>query len=501
VSAIIVRNDGRPGKRIAPENKFGGGGFQGTIPPPSRSFPMRLYRFLSLPTLFISLTLGLSACAAFTVPAPPPVPAPGSAVWDNQELTSHLRFLNSEDVGGRATATQGYARAAAYVAARMREFRLQPVLDNDYRVVYHTEVNYPSAALLWTSGVDSTIFLPGLDFVPGGRSDSGRVHLHTLIVSPDSGRLRESGRISAGEAVMLPAALATLETLVVMRDAGASAALIVGPLEPRIMQRPIDGLLVARITERTARTLLGSPSDLFTEHADVRVPLPRIVHLRITTEYHRRAGAINTLGYVAGKDPVHARDLVLVCADLDAVGQFAGIRTLDFANFGLGTAGLLEVARNVAYVGRRWSMPDRSILFAVWSGARFEHAGLRAFLRHPTWDVNRIKAVIYIGLDASEAPMVRDVLAVHGIPLYVVPPPVEPLHEPQIVMLPPVLPRQLAREQPNPPAPPPLSQIVTRGVEEARHMAEQALRLAMRESMTSRAPMPDLPAEPFLSDL
>ncbi|MEX0748091.1 MAG: hypothetical protein WD275_08840, partial [Rhodothermales bacterium] len=81
-------------------------------------------------------------CAAFAVPEEPPTPTPELPVWSVSETDDHLEFLNDPSTGGRATGTQGYARAAAYVAARLHDFRLQPALD-DFRVVYGTSINHP----------------------------------------------------------------------------------------------------------------------------------------------------------------------------------------------------------------------------------------------------------------------------------------------------------------------------------------------------------------------
>lgn len=443
-------------------------------------------------SFWVLLVLCWGGCAALTVPEEPPRPTPLDPVWSPGELRDHLRFLNSSETDGRATGTQGYARAAAYVAARMQEFRLQPAVGGDFRVIYGAPINYPLAAALYATGADSLFLRPGLDFLPDGRSDAGRVQVNTWVAWADTTRpLPAWPEPDAAVGVLLPARLATEAALRKLRARGARLALIVGDLRPHLAVAPVEGLAAAQVTPEAAALLLreaparlsawlaaGGPA----RHTD------RDVHLRVETDYQRHLGAINILGYVAGKHPVHARELVLVCADLDAMGNFAGVRTLDFAHFGLGTAALLEVARNAGAVSRVWSVPDRSLLFAVWSGGRIGHAGLRAFLETPTWALDQVRAVIYVGLDPAEQPAVEALLAGYGLPLYALPPPAEPLYRPATVLLPAPAGRRDPRPRPAV-APPDLSAILDRAVLDARALADTTYALAMREA-TSLAPPP-----------
>ena len=73
------------------------------------------------------LALG-AGCRSIAVPTAPPRSTPLRPLWSNESLREHLEFFNGSDVTGRATGTSGYATAAAYVAARMGEFGLQPAL-------------------------------------------------------------------------------------------------------------------------------------------------------------------------------------------------------------------------------------------------------------------------------------------------------------------------------------------------------------------------------------
>lgn len=115
------------------------------------------------------------------------------------------------------------------------------------------------------------------------------------------------------------------------------------------------------------------------------------------------------VGYQGGKHPPVAREAVLVCADL------TGAATAPEA------AALLEVARLYGLASQYTLMPERTVIFALWphvAGQQDPIAGLRSYLRQPTWRLDEVQAVIYVGLSARHRPEVRALLAEQGIALY-----------------------------------------------------------------------------------
>ncbi len=137
------------------------------------------------------LVLG-AGCRSITVPEAPPRSTPLRPLWSNASLREHLVFFNGPDVTGRATSTSGYARAAAYVAARMGEFRLQPALAGNAQVIYPTPINAIRAATFLAVGSDTLSFYPGVDYLPDGRSDSGQVEISMLVIDPGGGAMQPS---------------------------------------------------------------------------------------------------------------------------------------------------------------------------------------------------------------------------------------------------------------------------------------------------------------------
>lgn len=442
------------------------------------------------------MVLGVG-CQSIAVPEAPPRSTPQRPLWSDESLREHLQFFNGSDVEGRATGTTGYATAAAYVAARMAEFGLQPALGGNARVVYPAPINEIRGATLLALGSDTLQFYPGVDYLPDGRSDSGQVEISTLVVDP--GGLDEAGSVAQGSAVLLPAQAASTDYLLGLREAGVQAALLVGALTPRPERFPVPGLIVAQVLPETAMGLMRTTR----ANLDARLRraerfawrLPRTVRLRVEALASPRAGAINIFGYTPGKHPTLANELVIVCADLDAVGAFAGVPTLDTVHLGEGTAALLEVAQQYAFFARFESLPQRSIMFAVFSGAWQGHAGLRAYLRHPLWVLDQTRAVVYVGLNPSDEPAVRSLLADYDVPLHVVAPPPDTLGARGVVLLPERRPprRRTFRssdEETFRSDPPRLSDLIDVGVINARQMAEDVHALLLREAATGASLVP-----------
>ncbi|MEX0746732.1 MAG: hypothetical protein WD275_01950, partial [Rhodothermales bacterium] len=295
-------------------------------------------------------------------------------------------------------------------------------------------------------------FLPGIDFLPDGRSDSGNVTVSQLV-RPDAIDLA-----SAPFAVLTSEA--TTDRLQEWRDAGASLVIQVGELVPRFEPSPVAGLLVAQLTQDAAATLLPE----------------RKISVRVATDFQPHAGALNILGYIAGKHPVQSRELVIVCADMDGLGSFAGVTVSDFRNFGRSTAALLEVARNLSFVSHRWQVPSKSVMFAVWSGSGLGHQGLRHFLENPTWSRASIASIVYIGLADEQG--VRAILSPYDIPLHVVSPPATPLFSRPFALEADPVSRRLARSSPGTPMPDE-SAVMKLAVEQSIALADTTYRLMM----------------------
>lgn len=344
--------------------------------------------------------------------------APAGTVWNQEQMEAHLRILNSEEVDGRGTGTHGYARAAEYVAAQMAAYKLQPAIGNEYRLLYSVPLNYVQTSLLAVAGRDTLYFGPGVDFLADARSDSGLARVRRLLYVQSDTLDDTVERLAEDTAVLISSDRQSGVLLEQLRDAGADVVFIEGQLAPSQAKRRVRGLLVIQLTPTTVEYIqAGLESARAEDDPDAHLVV------QVVTGRQQTVGAINVLGYLGGKHPVLSEELVIVCADLDAMGRIGGVSTVDYKRFGTDVAALLEVARVQAEAARVFGVPDRTLLFAAWAGGLLDHAGFQGYLNRPVWPLEATRAIIYLGLDPKDEPRLREQLAGHGILLYVIHPP------------------------------------------------------------------------------
>lgn len=364
--------------------------------------------------------ISLGGCGLLARQESPAIPTPTHPVWEVNTVQDHLAFFNGSTVGTRQTGTAGFATAAAYVGSRFARFGLQPAVRGSYRMLYPVDLYLLRDARIRLVGADTTRLLKGYDFLPDARSDSGQVTVRTAFWLPGP---EESVQQAA---VLLTAQEATHEQLTDLRDRGAAQVWIVGALTPGWAAAHIPRLRIVQVRSASVPRLLGrteaSSASLLRANAPRRFDLPHQVRLIVSAERQTLASGLNVVGYVAGKHPAVREEAILICAHLDARGPYAGVRLIDAENFGVDAAAVLEVARMAGYFSEHLPMPERTVIVALWSGAGQNHQGLRAFLRHPTWALDQIKAVVYVGLSEPERPAVEALLGAYDLPLEVLPP-------------------------------------------------------------------------------
>ncbi|MDQ7039517.1 MAG: hypothetical protein Q9M35_01070 [Rhodothermus sp.] len=362
-----------------------------------------------------SLLIGGMACWLAAC-APALRPSQETPVWlyapDRSLLAEHLEVLMRPEMRGRVTGSRSFVLAAQYVEDRMREFRLQPVLGRHYRLIYEAQVALPWPATLGWADQDTAAFFPGLEFWPDAQSDTGRVVADRVVLCAQPAVCPPAG-------VWLVPDTSAEEALRVARARKVQALLIIGSLRPWLTYRPVVGLRILQITPIAVERLLGLSTNALTSYLNdataVSLPLSRPIQLRIGQLGERQVGALNVLGFVAGKDPVLRTELVIVCADLDVIALPGRSLLFDGMHLGEGVAALLELARLYSTLATYWPLPRRSLLFAVWSGARQGNQGLRAYLQQPLWDPAATRRLVYLDPDPEALPRLQQLVARHGL--------------------------------------------------------------------------------------
>lgn len=441
--------------------------------------------------LGVLLAVVLAACAA-PPPTRPPAANPSAPTWDEQAFAEHLRVLNGRDEVGRTLGSPGYGYMTDYLRSRMREYMLQPALENRYLI--SALRRYPTVVDLSVTVVrpDTVRLVPGLDILPDTRSDSVRLRADVVTLVGEG----DPAEGTVGPVVVLPAETATTERLRALRRQGAELAMLVGALVPAASTERVPGLGVLRISYQTAVQLLDVPATrlrgLLAPDEPTAFRLPDAIDAVVAVgdvDYD----TYSVMGYVAGRHPTRARELVLVCADLEALIPAPDIQVVDFDAFGRSTAALLETARTMARYARFANVPERSLLFAIWLDAADGPDELAGYLRAPLWALERTRAVVYVGLPSARVAEVEALLQPYGIPLHVVPPPRVPLHSPSVLLVPQGPARRAARQADREIvefADVDVRALVQRGATQALRMAAQLHDIVLDEAVLPVAAQP-----------
>jgi hypothetical protein len=361
--------------------------------PPGAAAGVRVVRLILTPVtrrLPAVLAAALVAgCATHGSPKPPD--ASGSDISE-QSVRAHMEFLASDALNGRGSGTRDEWLAALYAAAQMRQWGLEPLGDQG-GYVQTVEVERQEAAAP-----------PSLSF-PGGRyTHGGRVLVHTMSAARVAGplqRLPAGGSPAAGAVVLMPAGASQADAAA----AGRVAAIVLSAETPPVRERWTT--LAGRLPGLPAR-LVDAPA----------APARRAMAITLDSDAHAAIGSLadgttisfeaelkpparsqtwNAVGRITGSDAAAARELILLSAHLDHVGNQdpgAGARAgTDTINNGAddnasGTTAVLELARALS----RGPRPRRTIVFALFGSEERGGFGSRYFAARPPAPLTQIVA-------------------------------------------------------------------------------------------------------------
>lgn len=434
---------------------------------------------MSRPVLSVACLLLLAACggrddadAALQAQTAPgaPMPAAPAVVNDTppgQRIETDVRALADDAMAGRETGTQGFDRAADYVAKRFAESGLQPAGDDGtwfQRVPLVRAVADPAAATLSISRNGRTIalraqdqFLPMADFnATEGDVTAPAVFVGQAIHAPELGHddfagVELTGRIAIvfggaprgfepnpfahyaslrtkTEAVVARGAIGLVVVNTVDDEAGSPWARSVAQAARPAMRlrdaddRPIDAPAQLRASARVAATAADlvfadgprTAAELFdAARAGTLKPfaLPGTLTLQTRTAIDRLESR-NVVGVLPGRDSARAGESIVHTAHLDHIGTGAPVEgdaiyngALDNA---LGVAILIEAARELAEAD---AAPARSTVFAALTAEEQGLLGAEWLARHPPAQAGRLVANLNIDMPILTAPT-RDIVAI-----------------------------------------------------------------------------------------
>jgi hypothetical protein len=358
-------------------------------------------------------------------------------------IERHTRILGDDSMGGRGTGQPGYQMAADYVAARFREYGLEPGGPDGgfFQPVPLREYRVARAAVALVRGARVTPLAPEEDVIalPDPRDtlvtlEAPVVFVGHGVVAPAFGIDDYAGVDVAGRVVAVlwgappslpPNPRAHYGGAEKARTAAARGAVgMIHLMTPgteavtpwaflrRIRRRPamtwleapgqvaaeVPRLPAVQVHPRVAAALFaGAPLDLAEADARARegrgraLPLPVSLRLEVASR-HRDLEAPNVLGLVPGADPALAAEHVVLTAHLDhdGIGEPIDGDSVYNGVFDNATAvaALLEVARAAA-AGPR---PARTLLFLATAAEEKGLLGATYFAARPTVPIGQVVA-------------------------------------------------------------------------------------------------------------
>jgi len=366
-----------------------------------------------------------------------------------KDLQSHVRFLASDELAGRAAGTDGNLRAADYIAGLMKRYGLQPAGDNGsyfqtFEFVSSVKLG-PGNSLAFEGSSVPNGKLPlkvDEDYRPFGFSQSGAVSGPLVfagygITSPDHSYDDYKGIDVTGKIVVVLrfspdgdnphspfASISSFRNKArVARDKGAKGIIIIpGPADAP--EDEIVKLAADRSFESSgiaAVSMKRAPFEhlLQTRHLTLRAIQDSIkatrkpdsfdledVTVRLETDIAQiKSKTSNILGMIRGEDPKLNGQYIIVGAHFDHLGMGGpGSGSLQPDTVAVhhgaddnasGTAGLLELEEAF---GARKPVEGRTLLFISFTGEELGTLGSGYYVNHPIVPLQQTVAMLNLDM-------------------------------------------------------------------------------------------------------
>ncbi|HUP18482.1 MAG TPA: M20/M25/M40 family metallo-hydrolase [Gemmatimonadota bacterium] len=375
-----------------------------------------------------------------------------------EEVAGHVERLASDDLAGRRAGTPGAERAALYVVRQFQAAGLvapaqHPTYLQTFEFPVGVELGSDNRLVLQRGSRLAKIFSPGVDFMPLAGSVSDRVILPVVFVgygisAPGIGYDDYAGVDVEGKVVLAlrfspegddPGTrfgryLTERHKAAVARERGARAILFVNPPATEELDRliPFDvderprtaGIPAISVTQGVARQIAlegGEDLSLLQHRIDTTgQPQSRpirnaVLNLRVDVRPRTRT-THNVIGIVPGRDPVLAREAVVIGAHYDGLG-LGGPGSLDPVpgeihngadDNASGVAAVLELAEYFAYPTNR---AERTLVFVAFGAEEVGMLGSARFVADPTVPLPSVAAMLNLDMVGR----LRDELIVYGV--------------------------------------------------------------------------------------
>ena len=359
------------------------------------------------------------------------LPAFSNAQINKDDIFKTIQFLACKDLQGRMSGSEGYLKAADFIAGEFKKLNLKPGDDKKYFQKLNVEYNEILAPEHLSVIIDNKIinYQIGKDYVYRGFSGAGNINAPVVfcgygIDQPDSGLNDYAGVDVKGKIVMAfrynPkwningktfANGNPREKAIVAAKHGAVGILFVSfPNDPD-PQKPIGSLIHGEgeqmlnfpevhvalnvadnlfygsgHTLKELQTLIDSTKKSFS------INFNNNIDVEVHTNYVKNKEVVNVVGILEGSDPVLKNEYLIMGAHLDHVGSQAGKIFFPGANDNAsGSAALLQIARTLAKSENR---PKRSVIFVSFASEEQGLNGSKYFVEHMPVSKSNIIAML-----------------------------------------------------------------------------------------------------------
>lgn len=354
-----------------------------------------------------------------------------SAQIKKENLMTTVNFLASKELTGRLPGSDGYLKAANFIANELNEFKLKPFGDDKYfqkLKVEYNEILAPEHFSIITENKRIDYQL-GKDYVYRGFTGAGKFSAAVSfcgygLAQPELNYDDYSGIDVTGKVVLVfkynPkwnidgknfVSGNPREKAIVAFKHGAIGILFVSFPNDAEPQAPIgsvihgDGEQMTNFPEihidlpvadqlfiESEYTLKDLQTKIDSTKKPYSISLIPKIDLEIHTNYTKEQEVYNVIGMIEGNDPILKNEFIIVGAHLDHVGSQAGKIFFPGANDNAsGSAALLEIARSLA---NQHNKPKRSIVFSFFASEEQGLYGSTYFANHLPFQKEKVKAMI-----------------------------------------------------------------------------------------------------------
>ncbi|RJP61615.1 MAG: M20/M25/M40 family metallo-hydrolase [Ignavibacteriales bacterium] len=351
----------------------------------------------------------------------------------NENLIKVVRYLSSKELEGRLSGSDGYNKAASFMANEFAYLDFKPMGDKKYFQYFNVEYNEilaPAKLNLIENNQVKKEFNLGKDYVFRGFTGSGHITAPLAFVGYGITNTKLNYDEYAGIDVKGKIVIAfkyspkwRLEDKYHLGDLslrekisnaythGAVAILFVSFPNDAKPQEPILSVLDGEGKQNETfpsmhidipvadEFLAGSGytlKDLQTRIDSTRrpfsIPLTTTAEILATAKYYEEMETMNVVGMLEGSDPILKNEYLVVGAHLDHVGSQAGEIYAPGANDNAsGSAAVLEMARTFA---KSKIKPKRSIIFVLFACEEIGLYGAKHFVDNSPVPLEKIAAMI-----------------------------------------------------------------------------------------------------------